>query len=129
MTHEEVQHWLDRYVEAWRTYDPALIGDLFRDDATYAYHPYDPPLVGRAAIVADWLKDPDAPRSWDAHYEPYVVDGDRAVAVGESTYFKADGSRRTVYFNLWTLRFDADGRCRDFVEYFMEIPKDRRAEG
>ncbi len=129
MTHDDVQRWLDRYVEAWRTYDPALIGDLFSDEATYAYHPYDPPLVGRAAIVADWLKSPDAPRSWDAHYEPYAVDGDRAVAVGESTYFQADGSRRTVYFNLWTLRFDAEGRCRDFVEYFMEIPKDRRAEG
>ena len=129
MTHDEVQRWLDRYVEAWRTSDPALIGDLFSDDATYAYHPYDPPVVGRPAIVADRLENPDAAGSWDAHYEPYAVDGDRAVAVGESTYFKPDGSRRTVYFNLWTLRFDADGRCRDFVEYFMEIPEARRAEG
>jgi hypothetical protein len=28
-------------VDAWRTYDPAAIGTLFAEDATYAYHPYD----------------------------------------------------------------------------------------
>lgn len=126
MTHDDVQVWLDHYVEAWRTYDPALIADLFGEGATYAYHPYDAPVVGRDAIVADWLEHPDDPKSWKAQYEPYVVEGDRAVAVGESTYFLADGSRRTVYYNLWTLRFDDEGRCIDFVEYFMELPESRR---
>ena len=29
MTHDDVQEWLDRYVEAWRSYDEAAIGDLF----------------------------------------------------------------------------------------------------
>ncbi len=47
--------WLDRYVSAWRTYDPVAIGDLFSVDATYRYHPEDEPIMGRAAIVADWL--------------------------------------------------------------------------
>jgi len=126
MTRDEVQRWLDRYVEAWRTYDPALIGDLFSEDATYAYQPYLEPMVGRDAIVADWLANPDVPRSWEAHYEPYVVDGDRAVATGESRYLKADGSLRTVFFNSWTLRFDDEGRCRAFVEWYVELRKSRR---
>ena len=124
MTHDDVQTWLDRYVDAWRTYDPAAIGDLFAEDATYRYHAYDPePVSGRAAIVADWTEDKDDPADWKAHYEPYVVEGDRAVAIGESHYFEPDGSPRTVYYNLWTLRFDGDGRCVDFVEYFNELPK------
>jgi len=127
MTRDEVQRWLDRYVEAWRTYDPALIGDLFSADATYCYHPYDEtPLVGRDAIVADWVANPDAPSSWDAHYEPYAIDGDRVVATGESRYLKPDGSLRTVFFNVWTLRFDDEGRCREYVEWYMELPKARR---
>ena len=34
MTHEDVQAWLDRYVEAWSSYDEAAIVQLFTDTAT-----------------------------------------------------------------------------------------------
>ena len=88
MTRDDVQRWLDAYVDAWRTYDREAIGALFAEDARYAYQPYREPVVGRDAIVADWLDDPDAAGSWEAQYEPYAVDGDRAVAVGESRYLE-----------------------------------------
>jgi ketosteroid isomerase-like protein len=127
MTHDDVQRWLDAYVEAWRSYDADAIGELFAADASYRYHPYDPPVVGRAAIVADWRDSQDLPSSWEAHYEPYAVDGDRAVARGESRYVNPDGSLRDLYFNLWTLRFDDEGRCSEFVEYFMELPASQTA--
>ncbi|MFN8376623.1 MAG: hypothetical protein U0694_27600 [Anaerolineae bacterium] len=39
-----VQHWLDRYVEAWMTYDEQQIGDLFSEDAEYYYSAYSQPL-------------------------------------------------------------------------------------
>ena len=70
MTRDDVQRWLDGYVDAWRTYDPASIAALFADDATYAYQPYREPLRGRDAIVASWLESPDAAGSWEARYEP-----------------------------------------------------------
>ena len=41
VNYDDVQGWLDAYVEAWRTYDPDAIGTLFAQEATYAYHPYD----------------------------------------------------------------------------------------
>lgn len=127
MTHDDVQRWLDRYVEAWRTYDPATIGDLFAEHATYRYHAYDPePVEGREAIVADWLESQDEAGSWEAHYEPFAVEGDKAVAVGTSRYLEPDGSHRTTYYNCWTLRFDGDGRCVDFVEYWNEPPRTAR---
>jgi ketosteroid isomerase-like protein len=128
MTHDDVQRWLDAYVEAWRSYDADAIGELFAADATYAYQPYNPPVIGRDAIVADWREDKDAPGSWTAHYEPYVVEGDRAVARGESRYTNPDGTLRDLYFNLWTLRFDGEGKCTEFVEYFMELPERLKAE-
>jgi hypothetical protein len=127
MTHDDVERWLDRYIEAWRTYDPAMIGGLFAEDATYAYQPYRDPVVGRDAIVADWLGSPDDPTSWTARYEPYAVDGDRAVAVGTSRYLEEDGSQRTVFYNVWLLRFDGDGRCAEFIEYWREPPEELRA--
>lgn len=122
MTPDALQAWLDAYVAAWRSYDPAAIGALFTDDACYAYHPWDSGdevLRGRDAIVANWLEDQDEPGSWEAAYRPGLVDGDSATAVGVTRY--ADGR---VFDNLWELRFDG-GRCADFVEWFMQRPKAR----
>jgi hypothetical protein len=117
VTRDQVQAWLNAYVEAWRTYDPTAIGELFSADATYAYHPYDEPLRGRDAIVGNWLSEPDEPGSWEARYSALVVANDRAVATGETSY--RNGRR---FSNLYVLRFDDQGRCREFVEWFMEHP-------
>ncbi len=118
MTDDDVQRWLDAYVEAWRSYDREAIGALFSEDASYRYHPYDDEAVtGRDAIVEDWLEERDDPGSWEATYRPWVVAGDRAVAVGETRY--TDGQ---VYWNIWQLSFDGEGRCSDYVEWFMVPP-------
>src|SRR5438552_4111330 len=129
MTRDDIQAWLDRYLDAWRTYDPQKIADLFSEDAEYRYHPWDEPERGRETIVRGWLEpagnasDRDAPGSYDAHYEPYAVEGDRAVAVGRSRYTRPDGSFRALYHNVFLLRFDLEGRCRSFTEFFVEQPK------
>jgi ketosteroid isomerase-like protein len=125
MTRDDVQRWLDAYLDAWRTYDPVAIGELFAADATYAFQPYRDPLRGREAIVENWLESPDAPGSWTASFEPHAVEDERAAAVGTVRYLEAD-RQRTIYFNVWLLRFDADGRCADFVEYWREPPEDLR---
>ena len=119
VTDDDVQRWLDAYIAAWSSYDAAEIAALFTEDATYRYDPFREPLVGGAAIVADWLQDPDEPGSWEAEYHPFAVAGDRAVAVGETRY-PQEGKR---YANLYVLEFAADGRCRSFTEwYFLERP-------
>jgi hypothetical protein len=117
--HTRLQRWLDAYVEAWRTYDREAIAALFAEGASYAYHPYDEPLRGRDAIAASWLSEQDPPGSWEASYRPLMFDGDRAIAIGETRY--ADGN---VYSNLFVLRFDGDGRCTEFVEYYVHHPKE-----
>jgi nuclear transport factor 2 (NTF2) superfamily protein len=126
MTHDDVQHWLERYVAAWDTYDPAAIGALFADSAEYRYQPWADPIVGRDAIVASWTEDKDKPASWAAHYDVWAFDGERASAIGESRYLNPDGSFRTLYHNHFALRFDGHGRCVEFVEYYMELPEKLR---
>src|SRR5687768_14560028 len=126
MDRTSVQAWLDRYVEAWRANDAELIEPLFSDDAVYSYRPYDDPertIRGNAAIVASWLEEPDPPDSWEAKYEPYAVEGDRAVAVGFSRYLATDSAPEKTYHNAYLLRFDPDGRCAEFHEYYMEEGK------
>jgi hypothetical protein len=126
VTRDDVQRWLDRYVAAWRTYDPPAVGDLFSDDAEYRYHPWDSPIMGRAEIVRSWVapegneSQRDEPSAWDARYEPYAVDGDRAVAFGWSRYFADGDTPEKLYHNCYLLEFDGAGRCRSFTEYFVE---------
>ena len=41
MNQSDVQGWLNRYVEAWRSNDRAVIESLFTEDAVYSYRPWD----------------------------------------------------------------------------------------
>ena len=61
MDRSTAQAWLDAYIEAWKTYDPAQVEALFAEDVTYRYHPYDTGedvLHGRDAVVSSWV-EPD----------------------------------------------------------------------
>lgn len=121
MNHDDVQRWLDRYVDAWRAHSSDAIAELFAPDAVYGYRPWDGDDVtvrGRDAIVAAWL-DTEDPPGWEARYAPWAVDGDRAVAVGISRYpATAEGPAQTFH-NAFLLRFAPDGRCSDFREFYM----------
>ena len=123
MNRDDASRWLDRYVAAWQSYDRDAIADLFAEDATQRFKPYEEPVVGRDAIVASWLAEDriDAPGSWEARYEPFAVEGDRAVVTGVTTYYE-DGAVALVYDNAFTLRFDGEGRCSEFTEWFMKRP-------
>lgn len=131
MDQAAAQDWLDRYVAAWLSYDPAAIGALFSEDVSYRYHPYDEPISGRAEVVASWLGESDSedastrdePGTYDAAYAPVAVAGDVVVATGRSTYRDHPGGPVVrVYENCFVMRFDDDGRCREFTEYYLLRP-------
>ena len=75
--------------------------------------------------MADWLTpdNRDEPDTWEARYEPFAVDGDRAVATGWSRYFATGDAAEKMYHNVYLMEFDADGRCRSFTELFMQEPE------
>ncbi len=118
------QRWLDAYVEAWKSYDAGSIGDLFADDAAYYSQPWGEPVRGREAIVASWLDNRDTPGAYDASYEPLLMGEDGGVAAGRSLYY-TDASRSTLeheYHNLFLVRFDEAGRCREFRDWYTARP-------
>jgi hypothetical protein len=127
VTHAAVTAWLDKYMRAWETYDPELIGELFTEDAEYRWHPADEPEVGREAIVEAWVNpggnasSRDKPGTFAGDLHPFVGNGNRAVAVGTCTYW-TDATRSKVariYYNNWLLEFAEDGKCSSFTEYYM----------
>ncbi len=123
MDREALQAWLEAYVEAWRTYDRDAIGALFAEDARYRYHPFDEWIRGREEIVESWFDEPDEAGGYDADYQPVAIDGEVAVATGTSTYSEKDGSARAVYDNCFVMRFNSDGLCAEFTEFFIERPE------
>jgi ketosteroid isomerase-like protein len=126
-----VDRWLQAYIEAWKTYDRDQIGALFSEEVEYRYHPYDDPLRGRDAVIESWLGEGDENAStrdqegtYDAGYRAIAVDGDAAVATGSSTYLDEPGGKvEKVFDNCFVMRFDPDGRCSEFTEWFMERPR------
>ena len=127
ITQETVQHWLDAYERAWETYDPQKIADLWSENAEYRWHPADEPVRGRDDIVRAWIapdgneSSRDEPGTYLGEYRPYAIDGNRAVAIGTSTYWK-DATRAQLdrlYYNNWLLEFDNEGKCSSFTEYWM----------
>ena len=131
MSREDVAQWLSDYIEAWKSYDPEAIGALFSDDIRYRYHPYDEPIEGRQAVVESWLGEGehedasarDAPGTYEASYEPVAVDGRRRGGNRHQHLCKEPGGPvDIVYDNCFVMRFDDEGRCREFTEWFMKRP-------
>jgi ketosteroid isomerase-like protein len=118
-----VDRWLRAYVEAWKSYDRDQIGELFAPDVVYRYHPYDEPIEGRAAVVQSWLGELDDVGTYDADYRAVAVDGDVAVAAGSTSYRSEPGCRvEKVYDNCFVMRFDSEGKCREFTEWYIRRP-------
>jgi ketosteroid isomerase-like protein len=114
-----VGDWMDRYVAAWDSNEPADIRGLFTDDAEYRFHPGDDPVVGHEAIEAAWLAGRDQPDDHTFSWELVAIDGGTAVVQGRTVYTAGSAAGRD-YDNLWVLGLAPDGRARSFTEWFVE---------
>jgi ketosteroid isomerase-like protein len=113
----DVRGWIEGYVAAWNSNEPTEIARLFTADAEYYTDPYGPPWVGRDRIVEQWLVARDQPGETSFEWQPLTLTGDLAIVTGTTTY------PHTFYSNLWVIRLDEEGRCREFTEWWMEHPR------
>ena len=109
-----LDEWMHGYQRAWESNDPAEIGALFTEDALYYTAPSRAPWRGRAAIVQGWIGVGDRPGDATFEWTPVVQSGELAVVQGRTVYRNGDD-----FDNLWVIRFDDDGRCREFTEWYM----------
>ena len=131
LTRDAVDRWLEAHDAAWRSADAIEIANLFAEDAVYHLGPWDAPwrglsgpFRGRDAIAAGWLAGGIAGERFDVTSEILAIDGSRAVVRRRITYFEADGSVESRYDTCWVLDFDADGRCAEYQEWYVEGPRD-----
>ncbi len=110
--------FVDRYLAAWRSNDPADIAAAFAPDAVYSARPYDPtPARGIEAIIAHWLEEQDAPGVWSFEWSIELETDDAAVIRGVTRY--STGAKQGTYDNLWLVRFDAAGRATEFTDWWV----------
>jgi SnoaL-like domain len=109
-----LERWMERYVQAWGSNDPQDIGALFADDATYYTAPHREPWQGRQGIVDGWIDRKDEPGDWGFRYEVLGIADDLGFVRGWTTY-----ETNTDYSNLWVVRLDDQGRCSEFIEWWM----------
>ncbi|MPV38529.1 nuclear transport factor 2 family protein [Georgenia subflava] len=119
MLEEQLATWVEGYVRAWNSNDRDEIGMLFSENATYRTEPYAEPATGRQAIVERWLELRDEPGQTTFRWEPLVASGGLAIIQG-TTVYHFDPPK--TYSNLWVIRLDAEGRCTEFTEWWMEQP-------
>jgi ketosteroid isomerase-like protein len=114
-----VQAWIDGYVRAWNSNDPADIRALFTQDAAYFCEPYRRPWRGQDEIVRQWLDRKDEPGQARFTWRPLVVTSEVAIIQGEVAYPREGHT----YSNLWVIRLDSEGRCAEFTEWWMRHPR------
>lgn len=108
--------WMAAYERAWASNHADEIGALFSDDALYFTAPFREPWRGRQEIVDCWLDRKDDPGDWSFEWQPLLDTPELAIITGTTIYRDPP----LAYSNLWVLRLGADGRCREFTEWWME---------
>ncbi|HET6301778.1 nuclear transport factor 2 family protein [Microbacterium sp.] len=114
-TDAAARRWVERYVIAWRTNDPADIGALFTPDVEYRFEPWEEPIRGSEAITEEWIKRADEPGTYEFTWDVAGIDGSRAFIEAETRY--KDGNH---YRNMWVVDLADDGRARRFTEWWMK---------
>ena len=105
--------WLNGYLRAWTSKDPADVRAIFTDDAQYWFRPDDDePVVGIDDILAMWA-EPEAP---DVVPDLRVLIENDELGIITGT---VDYPGHAHYANMWEVWFAPDGRAQKFVEWFM----------
>lgn len=127
LTRDAVLDWVAAHDDAWRTDDAERIGRLFSEDGIYHLGPFEGPwrgyrgpIVGRKAIADAWATAFDPGERFEATAEVVAIEGRRAVVRRVITYEGAGREPAARFGCVWVLDFDAEGRCREYQEWFVQ---------
>lgn len=111
--------WLDEYKTAWECGDPLKAAALFTEDATYRETPFDETMHGRDAIRRYWEEGArDAQRNIRFGYEIFAVEADAGICRWFCTFERVPSGERVEFDGIFRCVFAADGRCREFREWW-----------
>ncbi len=114
-SHARADAWVAAYEHAWRSAGTERLADLFTPGATYRMSPFEEPATGLAEIAALWERERQGPdEEFEMTHRIVALEDDTAIVRVEVRYGPPE---HHLYRDLWILRFDSDGRCREFEEW------------
>jgi hypothetical protein len=114
MERADLEAWVDRYEQVWRTPGTDRLGELFTTDVVYRASPWADTARGLDALRVFWEDQRDgADEVFTMRSEIVAVDGATGVVRVAVDYGSGDS-----WLDVWIVRFAADGR----VEFFEEWP-------
>jgi ketosteroid isomerase-like protein len=112
MTHDQIDAWIAKYVEAWRDNNASMLVDLFSDQATYREAPWSTTIQGLANIEKFWNEVCSSQGDFDIQSKIVAVEGATAE-VHLSVTYKTD--KPSQWRDVWVLTFDDDGLCDSYL--------------
>jgi hypothetical protein len=117
---KDFDKWVKGYLGAWKSNNEEDIAALFREDASYLTQAFREPWKGRENIVKEWIDRADwegkPEDKWTFNYGWLAIEGDTGVLDGTTDY----SGRNEIFKNIWIIRLSEDGRCREFIEYWVK---------
>jgi ketosteroid isomerase-like protein len=125
-----VERWIEAYRKAWASDAKEDIEALFTEDVTYSPFPWprgQNKWEGRDTVVRKWQGHGDSKLGWRFEHRILAVEDDTAVIEGWTEYDRGEGQPwEEAYANIWLVRFAEDGRAREFAEWWVERPSDKK---
>ncbi len=117
MSREEIERWIARYEDAWRSGDAEAAAELFTEDCVFRSHPFREPEDAREYTRREFADEEDV----EPHFGEPVVEGDR-VAVEYWAAMKEDALDLTLAGCL-VFRLAPDGRCSEMRGVWTTAPE------
>ena len=117
VTRGSVAGWLERFADGWQKRDTDTLVDLFTANGAFWETPFGPPEVGSDAMRRGWEELWPYQRDMHMQAEVLAVEGDTALARWWATYTRLPERVLRELDGVLLLRFNADGRCRELIEW------------
>ena len=122
MTTDEIRALLHRSYEAYDKADHAFIVDLFHDDIVWTFNsppealPFPNRVTGKIAVLAALQRIGEAIEGVSTKLEVVVAEGDRAVAICDTTV-RQRKTGRTIRYKCAAFHRYRDGKLIEYIAF------------
>lgn len=118
LDHAAASDLLERYGDAWETFDGDAWTALFTDDVEYSEDPFAQPMVGHNALRAYLLEASERQQDVEFTVERHWVVAATVLAVWHASYIRRADRARVRLAGFMTMEIADDGRIARFREWW-----------
>jgi hypothetical protein len=117
VSREDVERWVARYEEAWRSGDAEAAAALFTEDCRFRSHPFREPEDAREYTLRVFADEEDV----EPRFGEPVVEDDRAAV--EYWAAMCEDALELTLAGFLMMRFASDGRCSELRDVWTSAPE------